>query len=310
MPILTEKPADNDVCKLADWMEVNSLLDTDQNTSILELAAILSNGLEEGDDDDQIEASESDQLAQEVLNELKARTTACGEEYPFILKGELLSAKPNHDDFTAYIYCLLVSYCGVMSELTPWTHQKIAKEFENLCAQTLENLYSTESMPANIRTFGFPRKEDGYTGTDFVAALKKVCKESGEMNPVNMLAAAARKDAGLDIICWKKFPDGLRGGLLFWGQCATGANWSDKLHDLLNFKAYVTVPVGYATGVFMPHMVDTTTPKGLEEWDVWTIYTGSVFNRCRIAHLSKSWSNAEMKTFCRTTLTNMLGSVT
>lgn len=306
MPILIEKPADNNVCKLADWMELNCLLDPDSNTSKQELAAILSNGLEEGDEEDQIDVSQSDQLAQQVMNELNDRMLACSGQYPFDVKGELLVAKNNKLDYLAYIYCLLISYCGVMSPSLPWTHQKIAKHFENLCAHGLNNLFTTDSMPATIHVFGFPRKEDGFSGSDFVTALKKICKDSGEMTPANLLAAAARMDAGLDIICWRKFPDGMRGGLLFWGQCATGENWNDKLHDLSSFKAYVTVPAGgYTTGVFMPHMVETTTEKGKQEWDVWTIYSGSVFNRCRIAHLSTGWTNQEMKEFCETALRNL-----
>jgi hypothetical protein len=40
------------------------------------------------------------------------------------------------------------------------------------------------------------------------------------------------KDAGVDVVVWKRLPDGRIGSLFFLGQCACGTDWTGKYADL------------------------------------------------------------------------------
>lgn len=297
MPILTNFPDDqSSVIALADWMEVNTLLDPDGSTSIQELSGVLSNG--EGSEPDQIEVSPSELMAQAVMVEINDRAISGGDEYPFEVQGELVVAKANHESLLAYKFCLLVSFVGVTDSRLTLPHNKITKEFEHLCEYVTKKFLSNDTMLVSTKVFGWPREDK----SQFLAALEEVCRESVCMKTQHTAAAGAAKDAGLDIVAWSKFPDNLAGGILFLGQCATGQDWDGKLHEISAFSIYVDIHVSHLTAIFIPHLVDSKTELGAERWITNSMKAGRIFDRSRIAYLAHDWENTTVRTFLNTSL--------
>lgn len=300
MPILAELPLDQTPHKLADWMELNALLDSDGNTSRQELVGILSNGAE-AEGEDQIEESESEQLAESILSEIATREVNSGGGYPFYLDESVLRVKEDAYEYPGYIFCLLISYFGTEYKDYPVGRRVFAKYFETMSAAALKELLFDNKLASKVKVFGFPRDE----GNGFEDALKELCEEILEMTPRNLEAAKTKKDAGLDIILWIPFLDSRSGSLVFWGQCAMGRKWDEKLYESNNFDSFVHMPTTAMKGIFIPHTVDTSTKANMEEWNIATERAGRIFDRCRIAHLTKEWINAEVKTFCEQTIKSM-----
>lgn len=63
-------------------------------------------------------------------------------------------------------------------------------------------------------------------------AIERYCEESAELEGIRKAPASNDKDLGLDVAAWWEFKDQRGGYLHFLGQCATGADWVDKLNDL------------------------------------------------------------------------------
>jgi hypothetical protein len=91
-----------------------------------------------------------------------------------------------------------------------------------------------------------------------------------------------QRDAKLDVVVWRSFPDGRAGQVIGFGQCATGRSWPAKLHELqprafanLWFREPLTVePLRL---FFVPFRVDRA------RWEEASFYGGMLFDRCRIA---------------------------
>ena len=122
----------------------------------------------------------------------------------------------------------------------------------------------------------------------FAAALQVLADRMGEgVGPGgDALNSSDQNDGKLDVVAWKHFADGRAGKLIAFGQCATGANWRDKLSDIHDTRGWCQkwlrhVPlVGPVRLFFVPHRI----PRDL--WPSTTIDAGVIFDRCRIAQYS------------------------
>lgn len=97
--------------------------------------------------------------------------------------------------------------------------------FEECVAELSTGLTGNPAM-----RIGHPRKPP--IPTPLKEAIELYCAESGELEGVFKAPQAADKDLGLDVATWLTFKDKRGGYLHFIGQCATGADWVDKLVDL------------------------------------------------------------------------------
>ncbi len=301
MSIRVELPQDQDVHALADWMELNALLDADGNTSPQELSGLLSNGAENDIEDDQIADSPSEALAVDVMNELSRRSIACGDSYPFHVESSKISLKSEWKDYVSYVFPLLISYLGVNSDLFPERFQTFGKYFEELGGTALSNYLSNDMYPVSIKVFGFPRNDS----TRFSKAVQELCDTIPGFTAIHKDLALSQQDGGLDVIAWKHFPDNLSGAVVFLCQCAMGENWQEKLHEARKIQNYISMQGDVLTGVFIPHTVDTSTPAANDRWEVNTNQAGRIFERCRTAYLSKGWTHQKAEELCGATLTNL-----
>lgn len=98
-----------------------------------------------------------------------------------------------------------------------------------------------------------------------------------------------QKDAKLDIVAWRPFPDEQVGKLIAFGQCAAGDNWDGKVSELR--------PVSF-TGLWLKDrrlsftpLVFFYVPRCFEawEWEYVASFSDTIpFDRCRISHLLTS----------------------
>ena len=97
--------------------------------------------------------------------------------------------------------------------------------------------------------------------------------------------APKQKDAGLDVVVWRDFPDKRDGKLIAFGQCATGENWTGKLGDLRPrdwCKLWMNESplVDPLATLFVPRRVDR------DFWRRANGYGGILFDRCRVVALT------------------------
>lgn len=303
MPTYIPLPIEKTSSKLADWLEINALLDNDCSASSQDLRYTLNREAEP--EDDQIDTGDVDEEVTKVLNEIENRILSAGDGYPFKLEhGEKIKKKSTGQEFLPYVFCLLISYLGSKNSKVAnlWTVNAVAKKFEELSKLSAEKFLKDEKTELIVEVFGYPRNWRGRCANPrFIKALKDICKRSGEMIYVKRISAATAKDGGLDIVAWKKFPDMLRTGFIFVGQCGVGQNWSDKLHELGDFlKWFVSDRSQAIQAIFIPHLPEELREE--EEWLENTLKSGMIFNRCRIAFLATDWQDQEILQFCREVL--------
>ncbi len=254
--------------------------------------AALSSGGTTADPDGTVVAAASDEpvyieenrhyvaAADSAFLEIAERLVACGnnEAYPFDV-GQNHIAAMDETEQSVYVFLLLLSAFGHDAGPQPNEGAKLFEEVSALAAQS----YLGGNKSACAMVFGFPRR---LQPKDFGSALDELCRAMGEgaghrQRPLSK----DQKDAGLDVVAWRPFPDGRHGKLIVFGQCATGANWPDKLTELqpCDWCRYWMKDTPATTPIrlfFVPHRIEE------KKWLHTCIHGGVLFERCRIAHLA------------------------
>ncbi|MEO5804561.1 MAG: hypothetical protein ABIR24_13625 [Verrucomicrobiota bacterium] len=110
--------------------------------------------------------------------------------------------------------------------------------------------------------------------------------------------ARTKKDAGLDIVTWRSFPDGRSSKLIAFGQCATGKHWWDKRLELQPgdwCRTWMTktphvIPLKM---FFVPHSVSG------DEWSELGYQSGIIFDRFRISHYAEQNMPAALRSILK-----------
>src|SRR5665811_109964 len=288
MPRLTVPAATAAPPEHADWLELEALRAADKNSSSQDLASALrrTGSSEEIEDERPIEGPDdpvadrggetTEPIVEAALEEVEDRASACAGAYPFAIDGQALQGTRSVRS-SLYAFLLLVSRYG--KDAAP-DGLNAAQLFEEVAEVAIANCMGGARNDVRTVQFGFPRR---LAPSGFRNALDDLCRRTGE--GIESKARPNRKDqkdAALDLVAWRPFPDERRGMVMAWGQCATGADWRDKLGELHpeNWAAAwmaerpAVVPL---SAFFVPHRVD----RG--HWDVSAIKGGLLFDRCRIA---------------------------
>ena len=264
---------------LADWLEILALNSADGNASHADLQRSLN----------RFGAHNIEELCTGAMSELNKRTVAAGQNYPFAFSGTLLSLKDDWEQFTPYIFCLLLSVCENRRKRVAGINHEMM--FEQLSCIAASNYVGGKAL-----RFGSPRKEPP---ASFGDALMKVCAEVNEWGFPSGKKVLHRKDDGLDLIAWKPFPDRQIGKLILFGHCASGEDWGDKINELRP-DVFCSRWLGgdkspIVKTFFIPHRV------ALEMWDYHAAGAKLFFDRCRIAYWvsNEEFSNATNATNVR-----------
>jgi hypothetical protein len=234
---------------------------------------------EEQEEDDRFE-----DILNEVGHELSLRNTACGGKtgfYPYETTHDGIAYRRNGSDLT-YRFLLLLSLLGKDAGPNGSYPERL---FEELCSLALHEYLGGATAGLDRAVFGFPRR---VLPKHFPNALDELCRKLGEGNGSSgRKPESNQKDAKLDLVAWRTFPDGRRGKLIGFGQCATGDDWADKALELQP-KKWCGLWMRDSAGVdpfpslFIPHRPDE------DRWLTAAHYGGVLFDRCRIAWLVPS----------------------
>jgi hypothetical protein len=286
-PLLSDDPAD-----LLDHLELRALRDADGNASAAELLTELSMG---GSSDARDEEAATETLSEEmaaiadaVFTQAEDRRIHCGKNaYPFGIDGNVL-LKEDSDFSRVYTFLLLLSAHG--KDAVPDSDG--ARLFEDVSAVAAASYLGSSDISKDPLIFGFPRRLEV---KDFPGAVANLCAYIGEGKPDSKMPNINKmKDAGLDVVFSKPFPDKKSSQLVAFGQCATGENWWDKTYELqpgdwCREWMLKTPQVNPLKMFFIPHSVSAN------DWVHLGYQAGVVFDRFRIAYTCENTVTGELR---------------
>ncbi len=221
--------------------EFRAALDADQVEcrAMLEGLASVEAGMEDerisGMVDDQlVDAGNSwaerqavlESLSSSISEELARRSAVMKDAYPFVVSGGSLAYSPSKTG--VYEFCLAVARNPKgTSEGKPHA----STVFEWIARDVLALHIGTGAR--GFRT-GWPPHESEGRGTRTKETFELLSKQCGEFiwDPQQYLPndppPKLLKDAGLDVVVWKPWPDGRLAQLFALGQCACGKNDIDE----------------------------------------------------------------------------------
>jgi hypothetical protein len=252
--------------ELADWLELTALSAADGDASAGDLERELKR-LGHGDPHD---------LLGSVFIEVERREKAAGKDaYPFERKDSSIELKGPLKDYPAYVFCLALSY-------RKWTARRSAPEnpwllFEELAHYSAKNYLGGEAM-----VFGTSSRQGAKAVKRFEASVNDLAKKLGEGECFRSQRTGSTKDSKLDLVAWKGFRDSRPGQIILFGQCASGANWRDKLSELVPAafwdqwmnRGKVSTPLA---SVFIAHRIFKD-----DEWEQHARRARLLFDRCRV----------------------------
>lgn len=198
-------PSEDDVSSIADWAELFTM-SSGRPLSRGLLRTTLSRE----------SISAPDARNEETWLELGYRSKLFGNMWPLRLKnGILIVRRYDHGLILHFFLCALSLRYNI-------DHQG-RRLFEQFVADVIPGL----SGQFGLR-LGFPRS--GGMPKSFKDAISLYARLSAE--GVGQPTYTTDKDLGLDVATWIGFEDRRGGYLHIIGQCATGSDWNEKLHDL------------------------------------------------------------------------------
>jgi len=183
----------------------------------------------------------------DIWSELERRKRLLGQCYPVSINGSRITAM-DWKDYAAYSFCLLLSYSKSNQEweqnfCTDYPTQGAL--FERVSVAALKHLLKNWE----VRLTGWSKENP----TLIKSQIKSIAAELGE--PIGQATPrSVDKDGGVDVLCYRQFPDKRGNYPVILVQCATGRNWTAKLGlDFLNlwanwiyFKARNVLSRGFA----------------------------------------------------------------
>jgi len=263
---------------MADWLEFRALSASDSSASFSDLRRLLTrtSGPREFDSPAPRGTSQDELLADATFQELEDRHRSTGSAYPFEIDNSVLRVSNDLDACWAYIFCLLLSLKGANRDEATEAPTRIFEDIAELAA--------CQYVSGRSLKFGFPRR---VLPNKFIEALEHVIREIGEGQGARHRPDSKHaKDARLDIIAWRPFPDNRAAQMIIFGQCAAGGNWHSKITDLqpssFTDLYWQEAPAVHPLKAFF-------TPFRLkgESWYGIAKLGGILFDRCRIAHLTQ-----------------------
>lgn len=205
---------------LCDWIEANVLFEEESGFSQSEAVDVLLEEEVYGQRDFAWE------MVEDAWRELQRRVNCIATDAAFSVSGQRIRGNGSWKDNPAHAFCLLLAlakwYRAWTKEFgTDYTEQ--GDLFEEMTKQSLQKQFSGWSF---YRT-GWSRTNT----SNLISVVKEVASRLGEsVGEVGRWTTGRAKDAGLDLLCYRPFPDARIGIPVFLMQCASGADWLDKLH--------------------------------------------------------------------------------
>jgi hypothetical protein len=161
-----------------------------------------------------------------VWYEIRRRNEWLGDGYPIELRDRRAVPKHQWQDVPAHSLCLLLSfakwYPNWVSSL-PRDYLVQGRLLEEITAEALK----IEMADWKVHVTGWSRS----SSQQLQKKVRDIANLLGEpVGNVERWTKPKAKDAGLDVVCYRPFPDGRAGIPVYLFQCASGTDWDEKLH--------------------------------------------------------------------------------
>ena len=208
---------------LCDWIEASLLFDeNEEELSVVDVAATL------------IDAGiyEEQEFAMEIVNdawlELERRLDWIAPVEPFsITHPQVEQRVGSWEDVPAYSFCVLLSlaqcYQNWEEGIAGGNYSAQGELFELLTQESLKKQFSDWQ----IERTGWSRTQP----TRLPEVVNQVADWLGKTAKGHVDPNSKEKDAGLDLLCYRPFPDNREGFPVYLMQCASGKHWSKKTHQ-------------------------------------------------------------------------------
>jgi len=204
----------------ADWIEASVLFAADTVSRSDVVDALTEN-----------QVYSSQEFAYEwtsvLFRELERRIALLGGGTAIVLERNRLRRSHAWESRPAYAFCLALS---LLPHYRSYVEKGLGKNytlqgelFELLTEEALSRLHWM------VTRVGWSRSAASSIA-DKVSILALALGEPAVSGAVTRWTEPDAKDAGLDLLIWKSFADGLGGRPVCLVQCASGENWVDKLH--------------------------------------------------------------------------------
>jgi hypothetical protein len=201
-----------------DWIEANILFDEGELSSTDVVDALCEDMIYDSQD----MASE---MVENAWTELKRRQDCIGPRCPFLVKGQRVTRRFAWRVDPAHSFCLLLAYAKWHREWSGEFGQDYTEQGE------LFELLTKASIEAQFS--GWLIHQTGWSRTNAVklaAVASQVADRLGEtLGDLKRWADPHANESGLDLLCYRPFTDNRVGIPVYLTQCASGANWKEKM---------------------------------------------------------------------------------
>lgn len=200
-----------------DWIEA-SILFTDPRVSSSDVIDILCENYLYDDSDN------ASAFVSVAWKELRRRQAWLGKFSPLRVHPRFLERRADWVDVPAHSFCLVLS---CLIHYKTWAKQFGSdytiqgKLFEDLSKESLESLGWV------VHTTGWASTRTTKLSVTVEGIADALNEPTGQ---IGRWSAARAKDAGLDLVCSRPFVDKRGGKPVYLLQCASGADWPQKVH--------------------------------------------------------------------------------
>lgn len=208
---------------LCDWIEGSILFDENKNEfSVMDVADVL---IDYGIYEDQEFAME---IVDNAWRELERRLDRITPMKPFSIAYPRVEPRSDSwEDVPAYSFCVLLSlgrcYQNWEECIAGGNYSAQGELFELLTQESLKKQFSDWQ----VERTGWSRTQP----TSLPEVVNQVAAWLGKTAKNHVDSDSKEKDAGLDLLCYRPFPDNRDGFPVYLMQCASGKHWSKKINQ-------------------------------------------------------------------------------
>jgi hypothetical protein len=204
----------------ADWVEASAMFAVDTVSRSDMVDALIENNSYATQDF-------ANDWVDTIFEELSRRFEILGDGGTLVCEGKRIRRVRSWTTRPAYAFCVVLGaiprYREYVEAACGADYTQQGALFERLCEESLRALHW------EVHRVGWSRGATNDMSAK-VHALSTAIGEPATHDAISRWTEPQAKDGGLDLIAWKKFPDGWGGRPICLFQCASGEDWTDKLH--------------------------------------------------------------------------------
>lgn len=268
---------------LCDWIEGSLLFQDDQDfLSQMDVADTLL------DDERYINQGFALQGMKEAWNELRKREQWVGDGAATFVRRKRVIRRGDWQSYPAQSFCILLSLAPYYDW---WTENEYVEQGEIFELLTKAS-FSAQFSEWKIFQTGWSRSNTVRL-TDIATKVARLLGE--QPGDIETWDDPQKKEQGLDLLCYRPFPDKRRGIPVYLMQCASGYNWDTKLYtpDLGKWGDIIHFKNSPAKAFSTPFTVQSTKYK-----QCLTEVKGLFMERCRLlcaAQYDENWVSRELQ---------------